>query len=266
MAGRGGMGMVLELDRVPLREDGVTPYEILLSESQERMLLVAKAGREPAVAELFARWDLEAAVVGRLTDDGVFRARWRGAEVCALPVAALTEAAPVYRRPAEEPARLEELQRLDPAEIPEPADYGQALACLLESPNLCSREWVYRQYDQLVGGNTVVRPGGDAAVVRIEGTRRALALTVDCNSRYCRLDPYLGAVLAVVEATRHLVAVGARPLAVSDCLNYGNPEKPDVMWGVQQGVQGIRDACVALETPVVSGRSEERRVGKEGRS
>jgi phosphoribosylformylglycinamidine synthase len=253
MAGRGGMGIVLELDRVPLREEGMTPYEILLSESQERMLLVAKAGCEAGVQAVFARWDLEAAVIGRLTDDGTFRARWRGAEVCALPVAALTEAAPVYRRPAEEPARIEELQRLDPAEIPEPADYGQALLRLLESPNLCAREWVYRQYDQLVGGNTVVRPGADGAVVRIEGTRRALALTVDCNSRYCRLDPYLGAVLAVVEAARNLVAVGARPLAVSDCLNYGNPEKPDVMWEFQQGVQGIRDACVALETPVVSG-------------
>ncbi len=253
MAGRGGMGMVLELDAVPLREEGMTPYEILLSESQERMLLVAPAGREAAVQEVFARWDLEAAVVGRLTDDGVFRARWRGEEVCALPVAALTDAAPVYRRPAEEPARLEEMQRLDPAEMPEPADYAQTLLRLLESPNLCAREWVYRQYDQLVGGNTIVRPGGDAAVVRIEGTRRALALTVDCNSRYCRLDPYLGAVLAVVEAARNLVAVGARPLAVSDCLNYGNPEKPDVMWEFQQGVQGIRDACLALETPVVSG-------------
>ena len=253
MAGRGGMGMVLELDRVPLREEGMTPYEILLSESQERMLLVAKAGREAAVQAVFARWDLEAAVVGRLTDDGVFRARWRGAEVCVLPVAALTEGAPVYRRPAEEPTRLEELQRLDPADIPEPADYDQTLVRLLESPNLCAREWVYRQYDQLVGGNTVVRPGGDAAVVRIEGTRRALALTVDCNGRYCRLDPYLGAVLAVVEAARNLVAVGARPLAVSDCLNYGNPERPDVMWEFQQGVQGIRDACIALGTPVVSG-------------
>jgi phosphoribosylformylglycinamidine synthase subunit PurL len=253
MAGRGGMGMVLELDAVPLREEGMTAYEMLLSESQERMLLVAKAGREAAVAELFARWDLEAAVVGRLTNDGVFRARWRGEEVCALPVAALTDAAPVYRRPAEEPARLEELQRLDAREIPEPEDYGRALTTLLESPNLCSREWVYRQYDQLVGGQTIVRPGADAAIVRIEGTGRALALAVDCNSRYCRLDPYLGAVLAVVEAARNLVAVGARPLAVSDCLNYGNPERPDVMWEFQQGVQGIRDACLALGTPVVSG-------------
>ena len=253
MAGRGGMGIVLELDAVPLREEGMTPYEMLLSESQERMLLVAQAGREAAVAELFARWDLECAVVGRLTGDGVFRARFRGEEVCALPVAALTDAAPVYRRPAEEPARLEELQRFDPADIHDPEDYGRVLTTLLESPNLCSREWVYRQYDQLVGGQTIVRPGADAAIVRIEGTGRALALAVDCNSRYCRLDPYLGAVLAVVEAARNLVAVGARPLAVSDCLNYGNPERPDVMWEFQQGVQGIRDACLALGTPVVSG-------------
>ncbi|HZP43835.1 MAG TPA: phosphoribosylformylglycinamidine synthase subunit PurL [Candidatus Binatia bacterium] len=253
MAGRGGLGMELHLDRVPLREEGMTPYEILLSESQERMLLVARAGSEAAVQAIFARWDLQAAVVGRLTADGIFRARWRGEEVCALPVAALTESAPVYRRPAEEPARIEEIQRFDAADVPEPADLTHALLTLLESPNLCSREWVYRQYDQLVGGNTVVRPGGDAAVVRVEGTRRGLALTVDCNSRYCKLDPYLGAVLAVAEAARNVVAVGARPLAVSDCLNYGNPEKPDVMWEFQQGVQGIRDACVALGTPVVSG-------------
>jgi phosphoribosylformylglycinamidine synthase subunit PurL len=253
MAGRGGMGIVLDLDAVPLREEGMTPYEILLSESQERMLLVAKAGREAAVQEVFARWDLEAVVVGHLTPDGTFRARWRGEEVCTLPVAALTDAAPVYRRPAEEPARLEEIQHFDPAEVAEPADYTHTLLALLGSPNLCSREWVYRQYDQMVGGQTVVRPGADAAVVRIEGTNRALALTVDCNSRYCRLDPYLGAVLAVVEAARNLVAVGARPLAVSDCLNYGNPERPDVMWEFQQGVQGIRDACLALGTPVVSG-------------
>ncbi len=253
MAGRGGAGLVLDLDAVPLREEGITPYEILLSESQERMLLVARAGSEDAVRAIFARWDLQAAVVGRVTDDGVFRVRWQGREVCALPVAALTDAAPVLRRPAEEPARLEEIQRLDPATIAEPVDYTHALLTLLESPNLCSREWVYRQYDQFVGGQTLVRPGADAAVVRVEGTRRALALTVDCNGRYGLLDPYLGAVLAVVEAARNCVAVGARPLAISDCLNYGNPERPEVMWEFQQGIAGIRDACVALGTPVVSG-------------
>ncbi len=252
MAGRGGLGIVIDLDAVPLRET-MTAYEVLLSESQERMLLVAKAGHETAVEELFARWDLQACVVGRLADDGVFRAHWRGREVCALPVAALTEAAPLYRRPAEEPARLEELQRLNLDEVREPPDYGRTLETLLESPNLCSREWIYRQYDQFVGGGTVLRPGGGAAVVRIDGTRRALALTVDCNSRYCLMDPYLGAVLAVAEAARNVVAVGAQPLAVSDCLNYGSPEKPDVMWQFQQGIAGIRDACLALGTPVVSG-------------
>jgi phosphoribosylformylglycinamidine synthase len=158
MAGRGGLGIVLELDAVPSPEEGMTPYEILLSESQERMVLVAKAGHEAAVQAVFARWDLEAAVIGRLTDDGTFRAHWRGEEVCALPVSALTDAAPVYRRPAEEPARLEDLQRFDPADVREPADWTATLLALLESPNLCSREWVYRQYDQLVGGQTVMRP------------------------------------------------------------------------------------------------------------
>jgi phosphoribosylformylglycinamidine synthase subunit PurL len=253
MAGRGGAGIVLDLDAVPLREEGMTPYEILLSESQERMLLVARAGSEDAVRAIFARWDLQAEVIGRVTDDGVFRARWRGEEVCALPVTALTDAAPVYRRPADEPGRLEELQRLELQSVRQPDDYGAALLALLESPNVCSREWVYRQYDQFVGGNSILRPGADAAVVRVEGTRRALALTVDCNHRYGLLDPYLGAVLAVVEAARNCVAVGARPLAVSDCLNYGNPERPDVMWEFQQGIAGIRDACLALGTPVVSG-------------
>jgi phosphoribosylformylglycinamidine synthase len=253
MAGRGGLGIALDIDKVPLREEGMTPYDCLLSESQERMLLVVQKGSEDAVRAIFDRWDLEAAVIGSLTDDGIFHGRWHGREVCTLPVKALTDAAPVYRRPAEEPARIEEMQRLDLAAVPEPADPTQTLATLLESPNLCARSWVYRQYDQMTGGNTVVRPGADAAVVRIDGTRRGLALTVDCNSRYCRLDPYLGAVIAVVEAARNLIAVGARPLALSDCLNYGSPEKPDVMWEFQQGIQGIKDACLALGTPVVSG-------------
>jgi phosphoribosylformylglycinamidine synthase subunit PurL len=253
MAGRGGAGIVMDLDRVPMREEGMVPYEILLSESQERMLMVAKAGREDEVLAIFARWDLPAVVIGRVTDDGVWRCRWHGEEVCAIPVDTLTSAAPVYERPAEEPARIEELQRLDLADVNEPADLSQTLVTLLESPNLCSREWVYRQYDQIVGGQTVVRPGGGAAVLRVEGTRRGLALSVDVNPRYCRLDPYVGAVLAVVEAARNCVAVGARPLALTDCLNYGNPERSDVMWEFQQGIAGIRDACLALGTPVVSG-------------
>jgi phosphoribosylformylglycinamidine synthase len=253
MAGRGEVGVVIDLDRVPMREDGMVPYEILLSESQERMLLVAKQGSEDAIREIFERWDLNAVVIGRLTDDGIWRARWKGEDVAAIPAAILTDAAPVYRRPAEEPAKLDEAQALDLRTIREPRDHSQTLLTLLESANLCSREWIYRQYDQFVGGGTVVRPGGDAAVVRVEGTRRGLALSVDCNSRYTRLDPYLGAVIAVVEAARNCVAVGARPLALTDCLNFGNPERPEIMWEFQQAIAGIRDACMALGTPVVSG-------------
>jgi phosphoribosylformylglycinamidine synthase subunit PurL len=253
MAGRGEVGIAIDLDKVPMREDGMVPYEILLSESQERMLLVAKQGSEDAIREIFRRWDLQAVVIGRLTDDGVWRARWQGADVAAIPAAILTDAAPVYRRPAEEPAKLDEMQALDLRSVREPADHTQTLLTLLESANLCSREWIYRQYDQFVGGATVVRPGGDAAVVRVEGTRRGLALAVDCNSRYTRLDPYLGAVIAVVEAARNCVAVGARPLALTDCLNFGNPERAEVMWEFQQAIAGIRDACMALGTPVVSG-------------
>jgi phosphoribosylformylglycinamidine synthase len=253
MAARGGAGLRLDLDRVPLREDGMTPYEILLSESQERMLLVARRGSEQAVQAIFRRWDLEAVVIGEVTDDGIYRVRWHGEDVVALPVAVIGDNAPVYQRPASEPADLGARQSLDLERVPVPQDLQATLLSLLESPNLCSREWVFEQYDQLVGANTVVRPGGDAALVRIEGTRRALALAVDCNSRFTRLDPYLGAMMAVVEAARNCVVVGARPLGVTDCLNYGNPENPEVMWQFQQGVAGIRDACVALGTPVVSG-------------
>jgi phosphoribosylformylglycinamidine synthase len=253
MAGRGAVGIVIDLDRVPLREDGMVPFDILLSESQERMLLVARQGSEDAVREIFERWDLQAVVIGELTDDGVWRARWHGEDVAAIPAAILTDSAPVYRRHAEEPARLDESQGLDLRTIREPSDWTQALHTLLESPNLCSREWIYRQYDQFVGSGTVVRPGGDAAVIRVDGTRRGLALAVDCNSRYTRLDPYLGAVIAVVESARNCVAVGAKPLALTDCLNFGNPERPEVMWEFQQAIAGIRDACLALGTPVVSG-------------
>ena len=253
MAARGGAGLRLELDRVPMREEGMTPYEILLSESQERMLLVARRGSEEAVQAIFRRWDLEAVVIGEVTDDGIYRVRWHGEDVVALPVAVIGDDAPVYQRPAAEPADLGARQTLDLERVPIPQDLQATLLALLESPNLCSREWVYEQYDQLVGANTVVRPGGDAALVRVDGTRRALALAVDCNSRFTRLDPYLGAMMAVVEAARNCVVVGARPLAVTDCLNYGNPENPEVMWQFQQGIAGIRDACVALGTPVVSG-------------
>jgi phosphoribosylformylglycinamidine synthase subunit PurL len=253
MAGRGGLGIEIDLDRVPQREEGMSAYEILLSESQERMLLVAKAGREADVARIFDKWDLQAAVIGRVTDDGLFRARWHGKEVVRIPVQPVSTEAPLYRRPVEEPKDLNQLQELSLASVPEPADYAEALRKLLGSPNLCSKRWIYEQYDSLVRGNTVVGPGSDSAVLRIKGSRKGLAVTVDCNSRFCLLDPYVGAVIAVCEAARNLVVSGARPLGLSDCLNFGNPEKPDVMWQFQQVVAGIRDACLALGVPVVSG-------------
>ena len=252
MAGRAGSGIDLDLSRVPLREQGMTPYDILLSESQERMLLVVRAGSEDVVRELFAKWDLDAAVVGTVTDSGRLRCTWEGRQVVDVPVAPLTDGAPVYQRPAAEPAP-EEGARLVLRDLAEPRDYGQVLMQLLESPNLCSREWVYRQYDAYVGGNTVVRPGSDAAVVRLDGTQKGVALTLDCNSRLCLLDPYVGTVSAVAEAARNLAVSGAEPIGVTNCLNFGSPEKPEVMWQFQQAIAGLRDACLAFNTPVVSG-------------
>ena len=253
MAGRGGAGVELDLSAVPLRESGMTPYEILLSESQERMLLVAKQGSEAEIAKIFDKWDLDAAVVGRVTDDQQFRALWRGAEVVNIPIRALTKEAPVYQRPVARPAQQDRLQHLDLARVKEPKDLGATLKQLLGSPNLASKEWIYRQYDQFVRTNTVVGPGADAAVIRVKGTAKGLALTVDGNSRYCYLDPYVGGVVAVAEAARNLACVGARPIGLTDCLNFGSPENPDVMWQFSQVIQGMRDACTALGVPVVSG-------------
>jgi len=253
MASRGGTGIDLDLSRVPLREPGVTPYEILLSESQERMLLVVHQGSEDAVKAVFDKWDLEAAVIGRVTDTQRLRCTFEGRVVVDLPIAPLTDDAPVYERPAAEPQGMEEGAKLQLRDLPEPADYTQTLIRMLESPNLCSREWVYRQYDSYVGGGTIVRPGSDAAVVRLAGTDKAVAMTVDCNSRLCLVDPYVGTVSAVAEAARNLAASGAEPIGVTNCLNFGSPEKPEVMWQFQQAVAGLRDACLAFGTPVISG-------------
>jgi len=253
MAGRGGAGIELDLTTVPVRESGMTPYEILLSESQERMLLVARRGCEEKIKQIFGKWDLDAAVVGRVTDDQRFRALWHGAEVAEIPIRALTLEAPVYRRPAARPAKQDELQQLDNAAITEPKDLAAVFKQLLGSPNIASKEWIYRQYDQFVRTNTVVAAGADAAVIRVKGTEKALALTVDGNGRYCYLDPYVGGVLAVAEAARNLACVGARPIGLTDCLNFGSPENPAVMWQFAEVIQGMRDACIALEVPVVSG-------------
>ncbi len=253
MAGRGGAGIELDLSAVPMRESGMTPYEILLSESQERMLLVAKQGCEDKIKTIFDKWDLDAVVVGQVTDDQQFRAFWNGEEVARIPIGALTKEAPVYRRPATRPADQDQIQQLDLAAIDEPKDLTETFKQLLAAPNIASKEWIYRQYDQFVRTNTVVASGADAAVMRIKGTEKGLALSVDGNSRYCYLDPYVGGVLAVVEAARNLACVGARPVGLTDCLNFGSPENPAVMWQFAEVIQGMRDACVALNVPVVSG-------------
>ena len=256
MAARGELGIDLDLDRIPLREAGLTPYEILLSESQERMLLVAERGREAELAAIFARWDLHAVVVGKITEDRRWRVRWRGKLVADIPAVALTDEAPVYDRPARAPSKpapaasAASVSSAASGAAPAPAE---ALRRLLDSPNVGSKRWVYRQYDSMVQSNTMAGPGGDAAVLRIKGTNRALALKVDSNPRACALDPYVGAAATVVEAARNVACAGARPIGLTNCLNYGNPQRPEIMWQFIRGVEGIRDAALALETPVVSG-------------
>ena len=253
MAGRGGSGIELDLSRVPLRESGMTPYEILLSESQERMLLVATKGTEDEVKRIFDKWDLDAVVIGQVTEDHQFRAHFNGAEIVRVPITALTKEAPVYQRPIARPSNIDELQQLDLSGVQEPEDLAATLKLLLGSPNIALKEWVYRQYDHFVRSNTVIAPGADAAVIRVKGTQKGLALTVDGNSRYCFLDPYVGGVLTVAEAARNLACVGARPLGLTDCLNFGSPENPEVMWQFAEVIRGMRDACMALKVPVVSG-------------
>ncbi len=253
MAGRAGSGVELELAHVPLREKGMTPYEILLSESQERMLLVVHPESVAEVQAIFERWDLDAVVVGRVIDEPLFRVLSEGRPVADIPVAALTDAAPAYDRPAKRPPRQDEIQRLDADALPRPESMTRVLEQLLDSPNLASREWVYCQYDHYVRSNTVLAPGADASVIRVKGTSKGLALTVDGNARYCYLDPHAGGMAVVAEAARNLACVGATPLGLTDCLNFGNPEREDVMWQFSQAIQGMREACLALEVPVVSG-------------
>jgi phosphoribosylformylglycinamidine synthase subunit PurL len=253
MAARGGAGMVVDIDKVPLRESGMTPYEIMLSESQERMLLVATPESEARVRALFDKWDLEAAVIGRVTEDGRVRINWKGTTVADLPAAAVADDAPRYDRPQERPAWQDEVQRLQIERVADTQDAGATLRALMTSPNLASRESIYQVYDHMVRTNTVVRPGSDAAVIRLKGGTKALALTSDCNPRYCYLDPEEGARLAVAEAARNLACAGAVPIGTTDCLNFGNPERPEIMWQFVRSIEGIADACRAFEAPIVGG-------------
>jgi phosphoribosylformylglycinamidine synthase len=280
MGSRGGAGVEIDVALVPQRETGMTPYEIMLSESQERMLLVAKPGREAEVERIFEKWDLHAVRIGHVTGDGLLRVKERGTTVAEIPNRALTDEAPVYRRPMSEPDYLKDVQQLDldtlgrsahafalhgdrdavahsdrdaVARRSEPSDQNHALLALLASPTIGSKHWVYRQYDHMVRTNTINLPGCGAGVVRIKGTDRALAMSVDGNGRYCYLDPYRGAMLAVAEAARNVACSGARPLAATNCLNFGNPERPEIMWQFARAVEGIGAACRALDVPITGG-------------
>ena len=252
MPARSGTGMDVELARVPQRETGMTPYEILLSESQERMLLVAARGREDEVRRVFSKWELDAVEIGHVTQGGELTARLEGRVVARVPIDLLAEA-PKYRKPTAEPASLAELRAFDPLTLPEPDDYGAALVQLLGSPTIASKEWAFRQYDQQVGINTLILPGSDAAVLRVKGTRRALAVSTDGNGRQVFLDPRQGAAMAVCEAARNVSCSGGEPRGVTDCLNFGSPERPEILWQFAEAIEGIALACRALDLPVVGG-------------
>ena len=251
MAGKGGLGIRLNLDGVPLREPDLTPFEIMLSESQERMVIVAHKGKEEALEKIFRRWDLEITRFGEITDDGLATIEFGGEVVGRIPLSPLTEGAPEYTRPVAVPAALAERHRAP--EVPEPGDTRAALEALLTTPDLGDKSWVWHQYDHTVRGNTVVGPGGDAALLRLKGTSAGLAMTSDVNPVYCFLDPRTGGAQAVAEAVRNLACVGAEPVGLTDCLNFGNPENPEISWQFRECVRGMSAACRALGVPVVSG-------------
>lgn len=253
MATRGGSGMIMDVAKVPRREEGMEPYEVLLSESQERMLVIPRKGKEQIVEEIFNKWGLEAAVIGHVTDDGMLTIMEGDKIAAQVPATALTEECPVYRPEAKEPEYLSRVNAFSAQDLPLPKDCSEVLLSLLASPSIASKEWVYRQYDYMVRTNTVIGPGSDAAILRVKGTNKGIAVTTDCNSLYCYLDPFTGGAIAVAEAARNLVCSGAKPLAVTDCLNFGNPEKPEIYWQFKEAVAGMSEACKRLSTPVVSG-------------
>ena len=253
MAGRAGTGIDIHIDRVPMRETGMTPYEVMLSESQERMLIVTDPAKEKDVMDIFHKWDLDAVVIGEVTDTKNIRVINRGEIVADIPVESLTDEAPLYERSIAPPPYLDILHDLDMDNLPVPPDLNNVLLTLLSSPNISSREWVFRQYDHMVRTDTVVMPGSDAAVIRIKGTNKGIAMTADCNSRYCFSDPHAGGAIAVAEAARNIVCAGGEPVGLTDCLNFGNPERPEIMWQFQQAIEGISAVCRKFNIPVISG-------------
>jgi phosphoribosylformylglycinamidine synthase len=253
LAHRGGCGIELDVARVARRERGMTPYEVMLSESQERMLLVVRPGDAASVQAEFARWDLHSDVIGTVTGTGRLVVADAGQVVCDLPLGLLIDDVPLRHPEARRPAGLEVSLSVDPLAMPPPWSMAETLLRLLRSPNIGSRRPIFRRYDHQVGDDTVIRPGGDAALLRVRGTGGAIAITTDGNGRYAALDPRRGAAIAVCEAARNVVAVGAAPVGVTNCLNFGNPEKPEIFWQLSEAVEGMREACLALGVPVVSG-------------
>src|SRR4249919_3345871 len=254
MASKGGAGIRLDMNKVPCREEGMTPYEMMLSESQERMLMVLKPGREGEAEAIFRKWELDFAVIGEVTDTGHMVLEFNGETVCDIPLGPLADDAPEYARPYLSREDYLAWAKVKPLEdVPESTDIAADLLKLMASPNLASRRWIWEQYDSQVGADTVQKPGGDAAVVRVHGTSKALAITTDCTPRYCYADPYEGGKQAIAEAYRNLCAVGARPLAVTNCLNFGNPQRPEIMAQFVGCLEGMADACRALHFPIISG-------------
>lgn len=253
MASKAGNGLELYLDQVPQREEGMTPYEMMLSESQERMLFVVEPKDEAQALEIFERWGVICAKVGKVTDDGRLKLFHHGEVVGDMPVTALVDECPVYEKPSAVPAYYEQNAGIDTLRYPEVSDLNGALEQILASPSVASKAWVYNQYDYMVRTSTAVRPGSDAAVVTVQGTRKALAMTTDCNGRFVYLDPEVGGKIAVSEAARNIVCSGAEPLAITDNLNFGSPEKPDIFWQMERAVDGMAEACRVLDAPVIGG-------------
>jgi phosphoribosylformylglycinamidine synthase len=254
MASKGGVGIELDMNAVPCRETGMTPYEMMLSESQERMLMVLKPGREAEAEAIFTKWELDFAVIGRVTDTGRMVLVWNDETMCDIPLGPLADEAPLYDRPAASPEEYAAWAKVAPVgTLPATTDIAADLIKLMASPDLASRRWIWEQYDTQVGADTVQRPGGDAAVVRVHGTAKALAMTTDCTPRYCYADPFEGGKQAVAEAYRNLSAVGAKPLAVTNCLNFANPQRPEIMAQLVGCLDGMAAACRALDFPIVSG-------------
>ena len=250
MADKGGVGFLMDLDKVPQREEGMEPYEMMLSESQERMLMVLKPGKEKMAQAIFTKWGLDFAVIGEITDTKRLQLKFKGEIVCDIPVASLADDAPAYERPFTEG---EKQPTLSSADVPEPNDLNESLLKLMGGPNLSSRRWIWEQYDHMVMADTVGRPGGNAAVVRVHGTQKALAIATDCTPRYCEADAHEGAKQAVAETWRNITAAGGTPLAITDCMNFGSPERPRIMGQFKEAVDGIAEACEALSYPVISG-------------